>query len=133
MRETAQEYWLEYQFRERVLALWPQLKELGLSSWRWIDGFVRRKLFTDGPRRRRLGNILLTTIRGGSRVMVYVWILAFGVIPLGWLIAIPICRTHKVRLGFTTLLVSSVLSTLCVAALGYHPLSWLWRSIGWLP
>jgi hypothetical protein len=130
-RELPQEY--SQEFLDRILRLWPQLRDIAVGSWKWLDAFVRAKLFEDGPRRRRWGTILLKAIKGGSWVLVYLWIAILGVLPLGWLVAIPICRTHRVRFGFSVLLVSAMLSTAMIAWLGYGPITWLWHRTGCVP
>ncbi len=58
--------------------------------------------------------------------MAYPIIFLMGIVPGGWVVAIPICRSNKIPFGFSTLLTSCLLTNW---ALAYFGKEWLFAKI----
>lgn len=134
-RQAVDEFW-QQGFGREVAELFPEVKSLVLRIWDWGHGFVQSRLQAPGNGSERW---LARTVKGILKVLaispkfiVYTELITLGIVPFGWVIGIPICRTGKARFGFAVLVLANMLSTALLAALGYGPFYGLFKLLGWL-
>jgi hypothetical protein len=134
-RQAVREFW-EQGFGREIAFLFPQVKDLALRIWDWGHDFVQRRMKRVPERKERwitrLFRGALALVRIGPQFMVYGELVTLGVIPFGWLLGIPLCRTSKVRFGFAVLVITNMAATALFAAFGYGPLYGLFRLFGWV-
>ncbi len=94
-----------------VRAQFARVHMLMLEIWNWFVGHVQSQMQASSPIPRWLLACALDIIRTSPIWMMYPLMIGLGLCPLGWIPGILICRKHRVRGAFTTLLVLNAIKT----------------------
>ena len=100
---------------------------LAAQVWAWFVGRVREQMDASSPVPRWLLARTLSIIRTSPIWMMYPVMIGLGLCPLGWIPGILICRKHRVRGAFTTLLAFNALKTYGVGLGWTAILHQVWR------
>lgn len=102
-RQTAREF-KEAGHLGQVTDLWKQSTSTVDDIWTWGVQRLHDQLGVRGRLKRRLLAGALTFIRRTHVWMAYPIIIGFGLVPLGWILGVIVCRAYPVRGGLAVLM-----------------------------
>jgi hypothetical protein len=123
-RRAFHEFW-EEGFGSRITRLWPNVQALAVAIWDWVVGRWNKEFSHERTYKKVIGRFTLWCFRTMPILIAYPLIAFLSIWPGGFLVAIPLCKTHKIRFGLVTLLLTSAASNCLMVRYGITALDWL--------
>ena len=117
-REAFEKFWTK-KFGGRISRLARQIHA-------WAVKFLKEMLDGDGHWQGWKGRLAVWCVTKLPKIMAYPLMVLLGMVPAGWLIGIPLCRSNKIPFGFTTLLLSCLFHNWLLAYFGKE---WLFQKV----
>ncbi len=110
VQQTAQDF-KDAGHLDRAQDLWDISASLAGDIWDWFVQRLRDQLGAKGRFKRLVLTVSLAIIRNTHIWMTYPVLVGLGLLPLGWIIGVIVCRAHPVRGGLIVLMLCNAIKT----------------------